>query len=239
MCVGTRPSDPGAVPGPPPGPRTVHFGARYAWCWADLCALNRAPPGGGHSHCSVLSPWRAGPGCQRPSAPRGFVLLLMLLFLPARQTHSSQRFGAWGGHWSLTRVIHARAAGRVAPVCRTPARCGGSTASKTGSGSPCWSQHMWVGGGHKLTGFRETLEKRAAAKTRRGRRVAGAGAEGGGRRGRCGWPGRLPAHPEGGGADGCRCLGAVARGRALPGRALSGAGPRGPQVPRERRGEDR
>lgn len=144
-----------------------------------------------------------------------------------------------GGHWSLTRVIHARAAGRVAPVCRTPARCGGSTANKTGSGSPCWSQRVWVGGGHKLTGFRETLEKRAAAKTRRGRRVAGAGAEGGGRRGRRGWPGRLPAHLEGGGADGCRCLGSVARWRALPGRALSGAGPRGPQVPRERRGEGR
>lgn len=162
----------------------------------------------------------------------------MLLFLPARQTHSSQRFGAGGGHWSLTRVIHARAAGRVAPVCRTPARCGGSTANKTGSGSPCWSQRVWVGGGHKLTGFRETLEKRAAAKTRRGRRVAGAGAEGGGRRGRRGWPGRLPAHPEGGGADGCRCPGAVAgasgqspeRGGASRSSGAEGAAGRGPMT---------
>lgn len=114
---------------------------------------------------------RGGPvqGVSAPQLPGALSSSLCCCFSRHDRLTAPSVSGRGGGHWSLTRVIHARAAGRVAPVCRTPARCGGSTANKTGSGSPCWSQRVWVGGGHKLTGFRETLEKRAAAKTRRGR----------------------------------------------------------------------
>lgn len=53
----------------------------------------------------------------------------------------------------------------------------GSAVNQTGTGSPSWGQCVWVGGGHKLTGFSEALGKCVATKMRRGGHLAGKGVD--------------------------------------------------------------